>query len=205
MLQPSCIVGGEPRPVTRFSSLRENHVYFLVYKTVCYFIFRSVGPLVALIALNSRLAVELRNVDRRRTALRGKNVAVATATWKTGKQADGNGKQHESLTAMLIGVVTVFIICQLPGLGVRVAYTAMEFGRTSWNVDVIKLRYANVACNALLVFNSAINIVVYCLVGKRFRRIFVDEMLSCSNCRCRPSSAASSLPTAATGVTTICE
>ena len=141
VLEPSC-AGGEPRPHARstmpansrpharMTSLRTNRVYFLVYKTVCYFIFRSVGPLVALIALNSRLAVELRNVDRRRTALRGQSAAVTARTSRNG----GGEKQHENLTAMLVGVVTVFIICQLPGLGIRVAYTASEFANDSSSV-----------------------------------------------------------------------
>ena len=57
--------------------------------------------------------------------------AATAATWKASKPGDGGGKQHENLTAMLVGVVTVFIICQLPGLGIRVAYTAMEYGRAS--------------------------------------------------------------------------
>lgn len=191
VLETSCTGGGELRPRVRWTSLRTNPVYVLVYKTVCYFIFRSVGPLVTLIALNSRLAVELRNVDRRRTALRGKqHVAVAAEASNSRQTEQGNGgKQHESLTAMLVGVVTVFIICQLPGLGIRVTYTAWEFSRLSsptglW-LDVTSLRYANLAINALLVFNSAVNIVVYCLVGKRFRRILLDEMFPsvCSRCR----------------------
>jgi len=129
VLEPSC-AGGEPRPHARWTSLRTNRVYFLVYKTVFYFIFRSVGPLVALIALNSRLAVELRNVDRRRTALRGPCSAITARTSRTG----GGEKQHENLTAMLVGVVTVFIICQLPGLGIRVAYTVSEFANESSSV-----------------------------------------------------------------------
>ena len=120
-LMPSC-AGGEPTPHVRWTSMRNHRVYFLVYKTVCYFIFRSVGPLVTLIALNLRLALELRNVDRRRTALRGKPVAT-----KSEKRRGGSEKHNENLTAMLVGVVTVFIICQLPGLGIRIAYTCLLY------------------------------------------------------------------------------
>jgi len=204
VLQPYC-AGGQPRPQSSWTSLRNNPIYFLIYKTIFYFIFRSVGPLVALIALNSRLAVELRNVDERRTALRGRSAAVAVATSKSARLRGGGEKQHENLTAMLVGVVTVFIVCQLPGLAIRIAYTVSEFARASSTVvqlDVPTLRYANIASNALLVFNSAVNIVVYCLVGKRFRRILLDEMLSCSSCPCRPTSSAnSSRPTA--GVMTV--
>ena len=34
-------------------------------------------------------------------------------------------------------------------------------------------RYINAITNVLLTFNSAINFLIYCLVGKKFRRIFV--------------------------------
>jgi len=44
------------------------------------------------------------------------------------------------------------------------------------SLDLPSLRYANVASNALLTLNSAINFAVYCLVGKKFRRIFVREV-----------------------------
>lgn len=176
---------------------------------------RSVGPLIALIALNSRLAVELRKVDRRRTQLRGRSTILA-ATTTGGRQRGGGTKQqqqqqqHENLTAMLVGVVTVFIICQLPGVGVRVANTVLEFAKVSSTdipvgIDLITLRYANIACNMLLVFNSAVNIVVYCLVGKRFRRILLDEMFgsSCCSC-CRSTSTVNSprTPTTMIGDTT---
>ena len=53
--------------------------------------------------------------------------------------------------------------------------------------DLTTLRYANIASNALLIFNSAVNIVVYCLIGKRFRRILLDEVLSC---RSTPATSA---------------
>jgi len=35
-------------------------------------------------------------------------------------------------------------------------------------------RYINAITNVLLTFNSAINFLIYCLVGKKFRRIFVS-------------------------------
>jgi len=37
------------------------------------------------------------------------------------------GGGGENLTLMLVTVVTVFIVCQLPNLGIRVAFTAGEF------------------------------------------------------------------------------
>ena len=78
----------------------------------------------------------------------------------------------------------VFIVCQLPNVGIRIAFTAGEFwprGAAVW-LDIPSLRYANVASNALLTLNSAVNFAVYCLVGKKFRRIFVrDVVAACSS------------------------
>jgi len=85
---------------------------------------------------------------------------------------------------MLVTVVTVFIVCQLPNLGIRIAFTAGEFApRGVVRLDMASLRYANVASNALLTLNSAINFAVYCLVGKKFRRIFLREVATCNRQR----------------------
>ena len=112
-----------------------------------------------------------------RTALGGQSAAISATTSKKDGLRSGNIKHGENLTAMLVGVVTVFIICQLPGLGVRITNSVFDFDRES--SSVIKLRYANIASNALLIFNSAVNIVIYCLIGKRFRRILLDELFGC--------------------------
>jgi len=34
-------------------------------------------------------------------------------------------------------------------------------------------RYVNAVTNVLLTLNSAVNFLVYCLVGKKFRRLFI--------------------------------
>jgi len=46
-------------------------------------------------------------------------------------------------------------------------------------------RYINAITNVLLTFNSAINFLIYCLVGKKFRRIFVSmigDRFGCVRC-----------------------
>ena len=163
-------------PIT-VRTLHNNRHYLLFYKTLCYFVFRSVGPLVALIVLNAELIRALRAVRRRRRRL-----LVQKKPKSRGADAGG-----ENLTLMLVTVVTVFIVCQLPNVGVRIVYTAGEFAPTGW-LDLESLRYGNVACNALLTLNSAVNFAVYCLVGKKFRRIFLHEVATCG--RRRPSSGA---------------
>jgi len=145
---------------TRKTALRTNRNYFLVYKTMCYFVFRSVGPLVALVLLNVELVRAMRAIRRRRRHLTHKAIHC------------------ESRTAMLVTVVTVFIVCQLPDLAIRVAYTCAEFAspRSDDVLDLTALRYANAASNALLTLNSAVNFLVYCLVGRKFRRILLHEI-----------------------------
>ena len=163
---------GVSLPRTEKTELRESRDYFLVYKTACYFIFRAVGPLVALIVLNAELISALRAVRRRRRRL---------LVHKSNERGAGRNGGGENLTLMLITVVTVFIVCQLPNLGIRIAFTANVFappGAVQLNIE--SLRYANVASNALLILNSAINFAIYCLVGKKFRRIFVREVATCN-------------------------
>ena len=159
---------GVSLPRTERTALRNSRDYFLIYKTACYFIFRAVGPLVALIVLNAELVRALRAVRRRRRRL-------------LEHKSNARGAGGENLTLMLVTVVTVFIVCQLPNLGIRIAFTAGEFApRGVVQLDIGSLRYANVASNALLTLNSAINFAVYCLVGKKFRRIFVREVATCN-------------------------
>ena len=46
-------------------------------------------------------------------------------------------------------------------------------------------RYVNAITNVLLTLNSAVNFLIYCLVGKKFRRIFVAMICDgCERLRC---------------------
>jgi hypothetical protein len=163
------------QPVTRalWTPFRRNANYFRIYKTLCYFIFRSVGPLVTLIALNFRLVRALQVVSRKRREL-----AVR-------RPRRNGGKQRESLTLILVTVVTVFIVCQIPDVGIRIAYTLKEFAPRSITLDLWTLRYGLAASNALLTVNSSVNFLIYCLVGKKFRRILAN--LCCPTCRHSPA------------------
>ena len=53
------------------------------------------------------------------------------------------------------------------------------------------MRYVNSITNVLLTLNSAVNFLIYCLLGKKFRRIFMDMYCSWMPCyrrHRRPSS-----------------
>lgn len=138
--------------ISKKTALREDKVYFLVYKTIMYFIFRAIGPLVILIVLNLRLIKALQEVRRKHRDL--------TRT----------SKHRENITLMLVVVVSVFILCEIPDLTLRILFTIMTFSK-SIKIDITLLRYINVCTNAMLTLNSGINFLIYCLIGNKFRKI----------------------------------
>ena len=151
-------------------------------------------------------------VRRRRRDMAGRRFAVTASTTLTA--APGSTALHaaisdrqkqrpcgkarrrrEGLTLMLVTVVTVFVVCELPDLGLRIAFTMSEAGYVK--LDVVRLRWANVISNALLTVNSSVNFLIYCLVGNKFRRI-LGRM--CCPRRWRLDVAASTAATTAGGV-----
>jgi len=107
-------------------------VYFVVYKTACHLVFRTVGPLLVLTVLNCCLAQSLRGVKRRRQRITGAGRSArlkspAPAATTSGRRAGRRaGKQRENITAMVVAVIFVFIVCELPDVALRLAVTAVQ-------------------------------------------------------------------------------
>lgn len=156
------------------TALRVNRVYIVIYKTICYLLFRAGGPLVALIVLNSRLLKTLRHQKRWRSSRQILMTSRVSAWWR------------DNVTAMLVTVVTVFIICELPDPALRLVYASVQLTSDPSEELLLILRYVNAVTNALLVFNSAVNFVIYFLVGRTFRRVFIGSLGCCPAPR-RPS------------------
>ena len=131
------------------TDLRRNPIYFIVYKTCLYFLFRVVIPLATLTVLNAKLILVLRSATR--------SHAVLTRTAPP---------RSDPFTRILVAVVTVFLFCQLPSFILRTVVTVKAF--TGWNINVW---YWATLSNVLLTINSSINCVVYCISGPRFRKI----------------------------------
>jgi len=130
-----------------------------------YIIFRSVGPLFVLIVVNARLATALSVIRRRRRRL-----------LSTGAR---RARDHRFNTStMLLVVVSMFVVCELPDAGLRLAVTVYEF-ESAVQLHVDAVRYAQVATNALHVVNASVNFIIYCLVGHRFRRILGRRLTEC--------------------------
>ncbi|ELT97118.1 hypothetical protein CAPTEDRAFT_182197 [Capitella teleta] len=143
------------------SAMRQSKIYFLVYKTICYFIFRAIGPLLTLIILNYKLIKALQEVRRRHEDL------------------TRSGKHRENITLMLVVVVCVFIVCTLPDLFLRLIVAFREFfPHLTRGLQWHWLSAMNAIANMLLVVNSSINFLIYCLIGKKFRKI-LTQMYAC--------------------------
>ena len=134
-----------------------------------------------LVVVNIRLAAALSVVRLRRRRL-------LSAGARRGRDS------HSNTTLMLLVVVSVFVVCELPDVGLRLAVAVYEFERTvQLHRDAV--RHAYLAANALHVVNSSVNFVVYCLVGHKFRRMLGRRLAT----GCRPPSLTTSEEAAAAG------
>ena len=136
---------------TQKTALASSWIYFLVYKTILYFMFRAFGPLLTLIVLNTMLMRALHAVRKRREKL------------------TRNNQHRENMTLVLVIVVTVFFVCQIPDLTLRIIMTFVNLHVI--DLDLTSLRYVNAVTNMLLTINSSTNFLVYCLIGKKFRKL----------------------------------
>ncbi len=89
----------------RHTALRKNRLYFLLYKTIIYIILRSFGPLALLVALNVSLVRTLGRVRR------------------TSRRLSATSRHRENVTLLITVVVSVFVICQIPAVLVRIVVT----------------------------------------------------------------------------------
>ena len=122
------------------TALRASRIYFVVYKTACHLVFRTVGPLLVLTVLNCCLAQSLRDAKRLREGITGgggdgagagsahrKSPTSTAATSVAGRQAGrGGGKQRDNTTTMVVAVICVFIVCELPDIALRLVITAVN-------------------------------------------------------------------------------
>ncbi|XP_045215938.1 FMRFamide receptor-like [Mercenaria mercenaria] len=76
--------------------------------------------------------------------------------------------RENNVTLMLVSVVVVFMICQVPALVYNIAYSINEM-----SVETFGWRVLSSIRNFLVTFNSAINFILYCAFGQKFRVIFI--------------------------------
>lgn len=81
-----------------------------------------------------------------------------------------SASKEANLTMMLIAVIIVFLVCQLPSIADNILWTI--FDTKQLNCSIHYIRFTTIS-NLMVVINSAINFILYCLFGKRFRKVFI--------------------------------
>jgi len=147
-----------PNNTTRYTvvptKFGENRLYEWIYYCGLYLPFMCIIPLIILAILNTLLVLAVRKSTRDRLTMGNTNHAQS---------------KENNITMMLVSVVIVFIICQFPALiynvalGVARPYVVQSEG---WQILSI-VRNFTVSCN------SAVNFMLYCALGQRFRQVFL--------------------------------
>ncbi|XP_013382014.1 FMRFamide receptor-like [Lingula anatina] len=142
------------KPVSVPTALQEDQDYHYVYTFALYCLVNFVIPLATLIFLNINLilVVHRANTDRRIMSVQSLRAA-----------SRNQASSETNITFMLILVVCVFIVCQLPALVTQIWY-AVDPEQTGY-------KYLGELSNLMVTCNSAVNFLIYCAFGKRFREL----------------------------------
>ena len=143
------------------SALRQNVAYIVVYKTILFFIVRFFVPLTALAFLNLKLI----NAIRRSHQLQNKQSQRSSSSRSTRTSI-------EHYSSMLVIVVLVFLLCEIPDFVLRI-WLSLHIFFPGVPFPVVVLRTVNVVSNLFLTFNSCVNFLIYCFMGRTFRQILV--------------------------------
>lgn len=134
----------------RASSIRRNPLYIQIYINLSYFILMNLIPLAGIIFFNFMIYRQVRIVNRMRVKLTRKE------------------RQDIKLTTMLFCVVIVFLSCNI----LAVVNNILESFFGIWHDRVTKLS------NFLVTFNSSVNFIIYVVLVKKFRLIFIRQFKS---------------------------
>lgn len=165
-------------PQLTSTAFGENDRYNKIYFSWFYVPIMCIIPLLTLVIMNLFLILAVRRSHRQR---RDMNVRQS---------------RENNVTIMLCSVVIVFIICQVPALSYNLAF-AVHRHATEQSFDYQVLSHIR---NFLVCFNSAINFLLYCALGQKFRRIFLHTF--CRRCVAESYMPMSGVHQAATMVTT---
>ena len=135
-------------------NLGDSQLYQIVYSNVLYFPVMYILPLVILTFLNFRLMKAMNGLRARKQTL-------------TGHKA-----KDDHVTLIVIVIVIVFIINQTPALVNQIFWAILpQSDRSCGKFHYYYTRISDV----LVVFNSSVNFIIYCLFGKTFRMIFINS------------------------------
>ncbi|KAF6039074.1 GPRNNA1 [Bugula neritina] len=132
-----------------------NQAYESIYFSGLYLTVMCIIPVCLLTVLNYFLIQAVRKSAKERKSMRNES-----HTAKTSKE--------NNITTMLVSVVAVFIICQLPALLYNVAI-GIDRKMVTKSID---WQIVSIVRNFMVTLNSAVNFILYCALGQKFRKVF---------------------------------
>ena len=100
--------------------------------------------------------------------------AVKRSEMTTGK-VNTKTKKENSLTIMLIAVIVVFMICQVPSIADNIFMATLS---QELQLSPVYVKFTCIS-SLMVIMNSAINFYLYCVFGKKFRRVFCRIFCKC--------------------------
>ena len=137
-------------------------------------IFRYGIPILVLSLLNTKLVLEIRAARQReiKQLLQGNTGEPLTSSNNAKRKST---KNKDSVTINLIAVVIIFLVCG----SCRGIYFILATGFRNIYGRRFGFLIYNVISNILMISNSAVNFMVYCLFYKRFRE--TSRVMFCAN------------------------
>lgn len=103
-------------------------------------------------------------------------IAAVRASQRQRKDMNVKQSRENNVTIMLVSVVIVFIICQVPALVYNIAFAINR----QHVIHSYAYRILSDVRNFLVNLNSAVNFLLYCALGQKFRRTFLQKF--CRRC-----------------------
>ncbi|XP_046545289.1 FMRFamide receptor-like [Haliotis rubra] len=133
------------------TEFNKDPLYNKIYFGWSYFLVMCVIPLVSLAVLNTFLILAVRRSKAQR------------------KDMNVRQSRENNVTIMLISVVLLFMLFQVPALIYNMAYAIdINAVHSSFGWKIL-----SIIRNFLVNLNSAVNFILYCALGQKFRRTFV--------------------------------
>ncbi len=130
--------------------LASHQLYNIIYENVSYMLFLFLIPLLILIVLNAHLVKELKAAQKSREALTSRTT-----------------NDENNITLVMIVIILVFIVCQTPASINQILFYIVSDEEKSKCSHYIKYYHIS---NLLLVMNSSVNFVIYCMFRRQFQQ-----------------------------------
>ena len=150
------------------TGIGEHSLFGKIYTNGLYTICVLILPFLLLLFFNMFIVNKLRVMKRHRQSL-----AMMPPRQQPGER---------SITIVMVTIVVVFLLCHTPD---RV-YQILRNFTTHPHCPFAIFFFSN-SCNFLIILNSSINFVIYCMFRRRFRHILLEYI--CRGCGCKRVTA----------------